>query len=83
MYDITVEELRAERDAGEFTPKKWNWCVSRETRAQADGGYTWEWGVWIMGACAQCYGIIWCSDESEARAVCREFGIEKPQNGVC
>lgn len=83
MSDTTAQELKNRKAAGTFDPAQWNWCVSQELRSQPTGGYNWEWSVWIMGTGAeQCYGIIWCADEAEARSICREFGIEKPLNGA-
>lgn len=83
MIETTVETLKTRQAAGTFDPERWNWCVSEELRLQDSGEYEWEWSVWIMGTGAeQCYGTIWCADESEARSICREFGIEKPLEGV-
>lgn len=78
---LTVQDLRDRCALGAFDPTHWNWCVSEELRLRG-WEYTPQWSVWIMGTGAeQCYGVIWCDDEAEARAVCREFGI-KPIEGV-
>lgn len=80
---ITVEELKAEQDAGTFDPARWNWCVSNELRPQRGGGYKWEWSIWIMGSGAeQLFGVVWCADEKEAYDICRKFGTTEPSRGV-
>lgn len=82
--DVTVEYLKALYNTGKFDPDRWTWCISKEMRLQEGGGYKAEWGVWILGrGCGQYFGIIWCADEVEARAICRDFGEETPLMGVC